>query len=192
MTLEYLLLGMLAEPASGYELKQAFGETLRHFWDAELSQIYPALQRMERRGWLRSRMERSQRGPARRVYRRTAAGTKALRAWLKEKPEMPQPRLAYLGQLVFLHELGDLRLTRKLVEELRSSFAARLEGLRQVEGKWFASEPGWPDAMTDDSFHAHLTLRAGINRLEAAVAWCDESLARIDSRQNAGGEGRHQ
>lgn len=183
MSLDHLLLGLLAEPAAGYDLKRVFGMTLRHFWDAELSQIYPALARLERQGLLESTREPSSKGPARRVYRRTDAGTRALHEWLAGEPEpIPQPRLAFLGQLVFLHELRDLRRTRRFIEGVRAAFAARLEVLREVEAAFFHAAPGWPDDLSDEDFHSHLTVRHGLLRLESAVAWCDESLARIDAR----------
>ncbi|MYK68861.1 MAG: PadR family transcriptional regulator, partial [Gammaproteobacteria bacterium] len=43
MSLDHILLGLLRDPATGYDLKSAFSERIRHFWSAELSQIYPAL-----------------------------------------------------------------------------------------------------------------------------------------------------
>ena len=40
MSLDHILLGLLREPATGYDLGNAFSENVRHFWSAELSQIY--------------------------------------------------------------------------------------------------------------------------------------------------------
>jgi len=79
MSLDHILLGLLREPASGYDLKDAFNETVAHFWSAELSQIYPTLKRLEERGLLRSRREPSPKGPDRRVYRLTGEGREELR-----------------------------------------------------------------------------------------------------------------
>ena len=62
MSLPHLLLGLLAEPASGYDLKKSFGQTVGHFWSAELSQIYPALGRLEDDGLLRSERVGSAKG----------------------------------------------------------------------------------------------------------------------------------
>ena len=38
MPLEHILLGTLARPASGYDLKAGFESSARHFWYAELQQ----------------------------------------------------------------------------------------------------------------------------------------------------------
>ena len=96
MSLPHLLLGMLAEPASGYDLKRSFEGSIRYFWSAELSQIYPALKRLEGDGLLASTVEESTEGPERRVYHRTAQGRAALRDWLSDGPIVRQERLAYL------------------------------------------------------------------------------------------------
>ena len=69
MNLDSILLAMLTEPATGYELKTAFDQSASHFWPAELSQIYRTLKRLEEAGRLKSRSEPSDRGPDRRVYR---------------------------------------------------------------------------------------------------------------------------
>ena len=50
MSVEMILLGLLREPASGYELKRFFDLGIRHFWAAEISQIYSALKRQARAG----------------------------------------------------------------------------------------------------------------------------------------------
>ena len=78
MSLRNILLGLLEKPASGYDLKGEFGASLGHFWAAELAQIYPTLKAMEAEGLVRSRAVPSTRGPARKEYRRTKSGERAL------------------------------------------------------------------------------------------------------------------
>lgn len=46
MNLPHILLGMLPEPRSGYDLKQEFSHSLQHFWHARRSQIYPTPKRL--------------------------------------------------------------------------------------------------------------------------------------------------
>jgi PadR family transcriptional regulator AphA len=55
MSLDPILLGLLREPASGYDLKALLDHGIGHFWAAELSQIYPTLKRLEKDGFLTSR-----------------------------------------------------------------------------------------------------------------------------------------
>ena len=57
-------------------------EDLEHVWRAELSQIYPALARLRRAGWVHLKVLGPRRGPRRNLYRVTAAGRRELRRWL--------------------------------------------------------------------------------------------------------------
>jgi PadR family transcriptional regulator, phenolic acid-responsive transcriptional regulator len=185
MSLRNILLGMLSQPASGYDLKQSFGESLGHFWDAELSQIYPTLKRLEDDGLLRSKREPSEKGPERKVYRRTAAGTRGLKAWLAAGAERSGERLTWLAQVWFLGQQGDLGVALSFFERLRDSFAADLAGLRAIEERMREEEPGYPDALPDEMFFPHLTLDLGLHKLAAKVAWCERCVVRIEARMAA-------
>ena len=183
MSLDYILLGLLRQPASGYDLKAVFDQQIHYFWAAELSQIYPTLQRLEEQGRLRSRSAGSRRGPARRVYEITAAGRRALREWLEAPPELNQERNPYLGQLYFMSELADLRKTERYFVRLRDQIAARCEALERLERLWAAADPGFPDRLPSADFHVFLTLSKGLHSLRAHLKWCDDSLKRIRERK---------
>jgi DNA-binding PadR family transcriptional regulator len=182
MSLDHILLGLLREPRSGYELKTIFDETVNHFWPAELSQVYRTLKRLERSGHLRSRLEPSPKGPDRRVYRLTPAGRRVLRAWLEGGPQLDDERYTYLAQVFFMNELGDLEQTAGFIRQLRQRRVAQLEMLLTVERELLDAGGGSTDEFTDDQFHQYLTLRTGINTMTARVAWCDETLKRIQRR----------
>lgn len=182
MSLDHILLGLLQQPASGYDLKDAFNETVAHFWSAELSQIYPTLKRLEDRGLLRSRLEPSPKGPDRRVYTLTEDGRAELRRWVRDGPVVGVERFAYLAQLYFMGAAGDLRETRAFMADLRDHLAGRLAELRTIERKIFAAYGDQPDRYSDDGFHRFATLRMGIDSIGAKVTWCDLTLAAIDRR----------
>jgi PadR family transcriptional regulator AphA len=182
MSLGYILLGLLREPASGYDLKTVFDERIHYFWPAELSQVYPTLQRLERQGLLRSRKAPAKRGPRRRVYETTAAGHRALRQWLHAAPELGDERVGYLAKIYLMDELSDWGATLQYFRELRESFATRLEELQAIERGWAARDPGFPDALAPRMFHVSLTLRKGLCSLAAHLKWCDESIRRIEDR----------
>src|ERR1700729_2454303 len=105
MSLDHILLGLLRQPASGYALKTIFDERIHYFWAAELSQIYPTLQRLERKGLLRSKREKAKRGPGQRVYHITAAGHRVLRAWLESDLELGDDRILYLAKVYLMDEV---------------------------------------------------------------------------------------
>ena len=182
MSLDLILLGLLRSPASGFELKATLDQGIGHFWAAELSQIYPTLKRLERKGWLRSRHAAAKRGAGRRVYEITPAGHRALHDWLTSGPRVGDERLAYLAQIYLMDELGDLRKTLAFFSTLREAVSQRLRELRQVERRWAELDPDYPDGMPLPDFHVQLTLRWGMQAQVAKLRWCDESMRRIRAR----------
>ena len=182
MSLDHILLGLLREPASGYDLKRLFDERIAYFWSAELSQIYPTLKRLEGRRWIRSRPAASARGRRKRLYDLTSAGRRELTAWLAGPTRFGDERFAYLAQLFFMGELGDLNRTLQFLRGVREHFAAKLAALRSLERMWGDGDHRYPDRLPDEDLHVHLALRNGLLSLEAHVGWCDESIARIAAR----------
>jgi len=182
MSLDNILLGLLRQPASGYDLKRVLDEGIGHFWAAELSQIYPALKRLEKRRWLRARKADSKRGPGKYVYQTTTAGHAALRDWLEASPQLGDERFAYLAQLYFMDELADANKTLRFLLRLRESVGRKLESLQQTENRWAREDSRYPDHLPAFDFHVHLTLRIGLLTLAAKLKWCDESIRRVRAR----------
>lgn len=173
---------MLREPASGYDLKKEFNQSLQHFWRAELSQIYPQLQKLESEGLLKSAAGESAKGPPRRVYRRTEKGRKELIEWLADGPKVGEERIAYLAQVYFLENLGEPNKIIAFMEELRAYMSNWLVELRETELHWRTCDPRYPDALPDSDFYAQLTLAMGLTKVQANLEWCEASLARIRAR----------
>ena len=79
--LPYLLLFLVTQaPFSGYDIRLMFQSSPVGRFSDSPGAIYPALARLEKRGWATSRAEKGRR--RRRTYSATAAGRKALRQWL--------------------------------------------------------------------------------------------------------------
>jgi PadR family transcriptional regulator AphA len=183
LSLPHVLLGMLAEPASGYDLKNQFEQSVRYFWYAELSQIYPALSKLEKDGLLKSKNVPSDKGPARKIYSRTAKGTLALKEWISEGPVCRTERLAYLTQVFFLNEVNlDRRIS--FMDELRVDFEERLTELKEIDSNWKATDPRYPDELPDSEFYAQFTLRCGLMKYQVLIDWCQECIDRMEKRRN--------
>lgn len=176
MSLDHILLALLVKPASGYDLKKEFDQGARHYWAADLAQIYPTLKKLESKGLLTSKPAESDKGPPRRVYTRTAAGRDELIAWLGQGPVLGKQRMPYLAQLEHLYEVGDLDATYDFVTVLQNHFTAFHRFLSEVELVD-------PDDMNDAQFHELITLQYGIAVCAAREAWCDETLDRINKRR---------
>ena len=182
MSLPHILLGMLDQPAAGYDLKKHFEESVGHFWAARLSQIYPALAKLEDQGLLSSRMEPSDRGPDRKVYRRTAAGTEALQAWLEEGPVMNEERLAWLAQVYLLDGLPDDESRLVFLKDMRDQLAEEHAYLVAADQAWRDNDPRYPDALPDELFFKSMALDLGVHKLAAKLEWSERCIARLEAR----------
>ena len=182
MSLRHILLGMLEQPASGYDLKRRFDQSLRHFWYAELSQIYPQLNKLERDGLLTSSEQPSDKGPTRRMYRRTAKGRRALVDWLAEGPRLGEERIGYLAQVYFLDNLDEPQRILSFMEARRDHMAGWLAQLEKTDREWRAADARYPDALPDAEFYSQLTLSMGLTKVRANVEWCETAIERIRNR----------
>jgi transcriptional regulator len=78
-TLDMLILKMLArEPLHGYAIAQRIGQVSRALLQVPQGSLYPALHRLENRGWLAATWTTSDAGREMKVYRLTPKGRREL------------------------------------------------------------------------------------------------------------------
>jgi len=155
MSLPHVLLGLLGEePRTGYELARAIREDLDAIWRAEFSQIYPALARLRRAGFVYLKVLGPRRGPRRNLYRVTAAGRRELRRWLAVPPA-PPGKDEGLARVAFFDALPP--------SERRAAFLAQERSLAQEARRLRA-------AASPSGFRT-TARRGAIERLEAARRW---------------------
>lgn len=79
-TLEMLVLQTLAEdgPLHGYAIGQRIEDLTNHVLQIEQGSLYPALYRMQQRGWLKSRWQKSELNRRAKFYQLTREGRKQL------------------------------------------------------------------------------------------------------------------
>jgi PadR family transcriptional regulator, regulatory protein AphA len=168
-----VILGMLALGArTGYDIKRAIDLSTRFFWGASYGQIYPELHRLEERGLVEAEPD-PKGGRRRTAYSLTAAGQKALRAWLRDDSSfLFETRDEGVLKLFF----GDLLDRDGVVANLRAKQAwceRSLELFRGIE----------PDARTgffeDDQLYPYVSLLYGIELLEWMHDWCGRTAERI-------------
>ena len=87
-----MVLGFLraAGPSTPYDLKQMHAVSVGHFWSIPHSQLYAEPERLAQAGLVSE--EREEGGRRRRRFTITAAGERALDAWLAD-PDAPAPEL---------------------------------------------------------------------------------------------------
>lgn len=78
-TLDMLILQTLHwAPRHGYALSKAIRTNSGEILKVDTGSLYPALHRLERKGWIAAEWKASEVGPRVRVYRLTAAGKRQL------------------------------------------------------------------------------------------------------------------
>lgn len=184
MSLQHALLGLLHyAPATGYELKSAFTKSIHFFWNATLPQIYRTLTHMEKEGWLTATVQHQEGKPSRKVYHITGAGLEEFRRWLKEPPEMPQPRHPMLLKVFFGNQMD----TAQLATHLRGWMeyhASLLEGLEKEVARsieHYATLKG----VSEDTQYWAMALEFGKMHTRMVVDWCDKLLATLNHEEPA-------
>ena len=173
-TLEFALLGLLRQAAqSGYDLRKTFANTpMRHFSDSPGS-IYPALRRLESRGWIVAKPDGVD-ARKRQAYRVTPTGKAALLRWLRRdvlredvihNPDELMLRFAFHGEnldradtLQFLVQMHTA--LESYVKELHRYFTTFGPGIGSITGK--------------------LAFESGIQLYEARLAWVRKARKELE------------
>jgi PadR family transcriptional regulator, regulatory protein AphA len=179
MSLKHALLGFLSyRPMTGYELKQFFDATVQHFWNAELSQIYPTLRSLEEGGYVDKHVEVQENRPNRKVYELTEAGHDEFVRWVRQAPEAANLRDPFLIKVFFGTEVPAEEILiqlRRQMEEQQKMLAFSETVLRgRID-----------QAVEKDYTHRHrlywtLTLELAVAYRRAYIDWCQRAMAMLD------------
>lgn len=168
---EMAVLGALSiEPMTGYALREAIREVLGHFWSESFGQIYPALSRLERQGWV-ARSGSAKAGSS--TFALTPAGAERLRDLFKQPIQTTPPRNGLLLRLFFGRTLG-VDACRALITQAKADAQRRL-----AEFDALAAQVAGETEHAEDSPFWLLTISAGRHSALATLAWADESLAAL-------------
>jgi DNA-binding PadR family transcriptional regulator len=178
MSLKHALLGFLNyAPMTGYELKQHFDRSIYYFWNANLSQIYPTLNRMKEEGLLTMEVEYQEDRPNRKVYHITDAGRAELQRWLREPADLPPVRSAFLIKVFF----GGRLEKEEMLAQLRRQLALHQERLAIYQGavRDGIRQNAETTGLERESLFWGLTLDMGIKYEEGWIEWCQETIEKI-------------
>ena len=175
MALEHaILVSLLEQPGSGYELARRFERSIGRFWTATHQQIYRVLKRMETDGWVTAE-EIGQAGrPDKRAYSVSPAGRAQLTTWLRDpvQPEAVRHDLAVrIRGAAFDDAAGRAALVAE-VERYRADHDATLQ--RYLAGE----KRDFPDGTALDTGRRlqHVVLRGGIAYERMLLEWLDDVL----------------
>jgi DNA-binding PadR family transcriptional regulator len=179
MSLKHALLGIVGvQPMTGYELKQFFDSSVQHFWNAELSQIYPTLKQLEEQGWVEKRVEVQESRPNKKIYEITESGREEFARWVRTPMPPADLRDPFLIKVFFGAELpveDMLVLLRRQMEEEQKVLAFNETILREKirEGVKLHGAPRHGLFWT-------LTLEMANGYRRAYIEWCARTMRMLE------------
>lgn len=195
----FAILGLLAwKPMSGYDIKRLIEVGLTYFWYESYGSLYPTLDRLVADGLASRRDERRHDRRTRHVYSVTARGRRRLTTWLREPSDPPRSKNE-LQLKFFLCSRRPLDEGIRLLEEYREQQLEVQELYSDSERllRRAVRERALPDELNevlpaDDQRRSDtdrrnealiflLTLRHGVLKVEARLAWCEEALRALRS-----------
>lgn len=179
MSLPHGLLGLLNYgDLTGYELSKTFNESLSFFWSAQTSQIYRELNRMEKKGWLTSKMEFQTTKPNKRIYSITEEGKKELSSWIHS--EMPSNFLPAKNDILLRIFFSAQRTKEDNISVLQEIIQNYKESLSQIESADENIENYSHLANSKmDTFYWQLTKDYGRMFNEMCIAWAENCIKKI-------------
>jgi PadR family transcriptional regulator AphA len=179
MSLKHALLGILTvHPMTGYELKQFFDSSVQHFWNAELSQIYPTLKSLEEQGYVEKHVEVQEIRPNRKVYEITGTGHDEFARWVRAPQPPADLRDPFMIKLFFGSEMpleDILVLLRRQMQDQQMVLAFSETVLRE---KIRASVEHHQSPR--QGLFWTLTLEMAIAYRRAYIEWCEKSMQLLE------------
>jgi DNA-binding PadR family transcriptional regulator len=180
-TLEMALLGLLHQkPQSGYDLRKTFATTaMRHYSDSPGS-IYPALRRLEGRGWIEAAGQAHTRpseepvnARGRQDFRISEAGKLILIAWL-EAPVTYSDVQMRMSETLLRFAFMDGAVPRSIALRFLDQFARELAvyaGELRVQFEKSSSRMRINTGL--------LAFQSGIEGMEAQISWAKKARAQL-------------
>jgi len=179
-TLEHAMLGMLSGRAmSGYDVRQVFLTHLRYYSDSP-GTIYPALRRLEARGWIEAAPSApgGESHRSRRPFILTAAGREELISWLEEPIGEGDIALRLSELLLRFTYMGANIAREKTIAFLRSLEGGLTARAAQQRAKY--------DEVRKVALPWHtgvLSMLLGVETTEAQARWAAEAAASLEAAQ---------
>ncbi|HEV1993278.1 MAG TPA: PadR family transcriptional regulator [Candidatus Acidoferrum sp.] len=178
--LAFALLGLLQQkPRSGYDLRKIFSNTPMGSFSDSPGAIYPALQRLEKRGFVACRVQVTSGLRRRRLFRPTAAGRAAFKAW-QTRAIASDDVINHVDELMlrfsFMDETAGSVQAMRFLNALAKELVAYIPSLREFLKVQGASIP----------LSGRLALESGIRGYETLLGWTRSALATYRKRRKEG------
>jgi DNA-binding PadR family transcriptional regulator len=168
--LGFALLGLLHhEPMSGYDLRKIFATTALGSFSDSPGAIYPALQRMEKQGWVRGEVQATGGMRRRRIFHPTPAGLVAFKVWLR-KPVTRDDVIRRIGDLMLRFAFMDQMLGGEQAAKFLLAFAEELAAYIPTLKQYLKAH------QKEMALSGRLALESGIWEYEARLRWARRAV----------------
>lgn len=176
--LKHGILGLLNyHDLTGYEIMEAFRDSLNFFWNAQTSQIYRELQGLEKQEWVTKTLVLQKGKPDKNVYSITESGKKELLRWLSDGNLGLNSKTPILMKVFFLGE--------RSVEENICYF----KGLKEECEKFLKSLEPVPEYIeaygsfinaNEKAEYWQMTVDYGKRNMQMCIDWAQSCIERLE------------
>ena len=180
--LKHGILGLINyHEMTGYEIMQAFRDSLNYFWKAQTSQIYRELQNLEQKNWVAKTIVPQQGKPDKNIYSITEEGRHELIRWLSDGDPGLVSRNPFLMKVFFMGEQSreeNLRCFR----ELKACCQLLMEGLDSVPEQIKAY--GSRLDCGEKSLSWEMTVEYGRRNMKMLLEWAQDCMAMLEGNRS--------
>jgi PadR family transcriptional regulator AphA len=175
-TTEGAVLGLLAfGERSGYDLARDAETSIGYLWTPSRSQIYKVLPRLVTAGLAHARAVEQDSRPDKALYKLSARGRRALRAWLNEVEDEPASGRVVFPLKLFFCDFASPETALAQLTGYRRFLERRLEQYERL----------LPSAATSPNRYPHYVLKHGLTRVRSTLAWIEETIESLPVRDRS-------
>jgi DNA-binding PadR family transcriptional regulator len=171
-----ILVSLIFEPKSGYDLAKQFDGSVGFFWQATHQQIYRELTKLEQQNLIIAEAIAQEGRPDKKIFSVTDLGLSHLKIWLLQSSDVATVKDEFLLKIYAGYLIPEEAIAQH-IKEHRQLHQQQLEIYRAIENNFFTSPKDCPQ----ESRFAYLTLRRGIGFEQGWIDWCDEVLGLLVS-----------
>lgn len=171
--LEYIILGYLMNgEMSGYDLKRWMSYCTSNFFDASYGSIYPALKRLEEKGFINFR-ETIEGGKLKKLYSINEIGKVYFLHWLEAPIVFAKTKQDHLVKIFFYDQLPK----ETAISNLKNLIKQVEPVLKYLENHKCDIEAKYD---TNRYFFQFSTIDYGIGYYRFVIDWCNDLLNRLE------------
>lgn len=179
--LKHGILGLLNYgDMSGYEIREAFKNSLNYFWTAQTSQFYRELCVLEKKGWITKQTVEQIGKPNKNICSITDEGRKELIRWLSEPLIDTNTNSPTLMKVFFMGELP-LPNSINLFKHLNEAYRQGLTELSRTDQAIDFYKEAVPDV--NKALFWQMTADFGKRYMQMYIDWTENCLKLLESME---------